>query len=143
MRYPRMKIASILICALAMAACGQQEASAPPSGKSEILWDKWGVPHIYGETADAASYAYGWAQMKGHADILLELFGTSRGRAAEYWGEQHAESDIYLHKLGVPERAAALYQAQGAEYQARLDAFVAGMNDYAAQNPEEIARDKR
>jgi len=28
----------------------------------EILRDTWGVPHIYGDTAEASMYGFGWAQ---------------------------------------------------------------------------------
>ncbi len=31
-------------------------------------------------------YANGWAQMEAQANLLLHLYGESRGRGAEYWG---------------------------------------------------------
>src|SRR6185503_6925214 len=56
------------------------------AGSTEILWDRYGVPHIYASDREAMFYAHGWAQMRNHADLLLRLYGESRGRAAEYWG---------------------------------------------------------
>ena len=32
-------------------------------------------------------YAYGWAQMQNHGDLILKLYGQARGRASEYGGE--------------------------------------------------------
>ena len=32
------------------------------SGKTEILWDTYGVPHIYAAGREAMFYAHGWAQ---------------------------------------------------------------------------------
>ena len=31
--------------------------------QTEILWDRWGVPHIFAPDLDQAMYAFGWAQM--------------------------------------------------------------------------------
>src|ERR1700756_5433722 len=60
-------------------------ASAQKSN-TEILWDNYGVPHIYGKTTVDMYYAFGWAQMHNHANLILQLYGVARGRASEYWG---------------------------------------------------------
>jgi acyl-homoserine-lactone acylase len=105
----------------------------------EILWDTWGVPHIYSADPEGLLYAFGWAQMQSHADLILRLYGTARGRAAEYWGQANLENDRYLHIMGVPERAESWYRMQSPEMKRYLDAYVAGMNAYAANHADRIA----
>ncbi|WP_390842043.1 MULTISPECIES: acylase [Nostoc] len=107
---------------------------ATPTKSTEILWDTYGVPHIYGKDDRSAFYAFGWAQMQSHGDLLLRLYGQSRGRAAEYWGEEYLDSDRWVLSMGVPERAGAWYKAQNPSFRKYLDAFAAGINAYAAQN---------
>ena len=51
---------------------------------TEILWDTYGVPHIFAQRAQDLFRAHGWAQMEAHADLILRLYGQARGRAAEY-----------------------------------------------------------
>src|SRR5262245_37068220 len=98
-------IASTMACALSP---GPQAA-----GNAEILWDRYGVPHIYAPDRESMFYAHGWAQMRNHADLLLQLYGESRGRAAEYWGgETNLELDRWVHLNGVPERARQWYTEQ-------------------------------
>lgn len=135
----------LLAASLVVASCSEpsEKATEPPSNSAEILWDEYGVPHIYAESAKAADYAFGRAQMENHTNLLLKLYGTSRGRAAEYWGEENLASDILVHKLGLPQRADALLAAQGPEYAARLEAFAQGMNDWAAENPSAVNEDMR
>jgi acyl-homoserine lactone acylase PvdQ len=70
--------------------------------ETEILWDKWGVPHIYGKDMEGLFYAFGWAQMHSHGDLILKLYGQARGRAAEYWGEELLPSDQALQAKGIP-----------------------------------------
>jgi len=106
--------------------------------KTEILWDTYGVPHIYAANREAMFYAHGWAQMRNQADLLLRLYGESRGRAAEYWGEEHLSLDRWVQLNGVPERAQAWYEAQDPTFRSYLDAFARGINDFAKAHPESI-----
>ena len=119
--------------ALVPAACGP-----PGQGPTEILWDRWGVPHIHAPEPGELFRAFGWAQMKNHANLILRLYGEARGRAAEYWGESYLASDRYLRTMGVPERAQQWYGAQRPPFKGYLDRFVEGMNAYARRHPERI-----
>lgn len=76
---------------------GSTAAAAPRS--AEILWDKWGVPHVSAKDTQSLFYAFGWAQMQSHGNLLLRLYGESRGRAAEYWGQENYESDKWVRTM--------------------------------------------
>jgi acyl-homoserine-lactone acylase len=108
-------------------------------GGAELLWDTWGVSHIFADDDIGLFYAFGWAQMHAHGDLLLRLYGQARGRAAEYWGERYLESDRWLRTLGTPGRAGEWYAAQSPDFRANLDAFAAGINAYAQQHPQRLA----
>ncbi len=107
--------------------------------QAEIIWDEWGVPHIFADDVPTLLYAFGWAQMESHGNLLLRLYGESRGRASEYWGETHVDSDRWLHTMGVPQRAQQWYQAQSPEFRGYLDAFAAGINAYVQEHSDLIA----
>jgi acyl-homoserine-lactone acylase len=111
--------------------------------KSDILWDKYGVPHIFATDRESMFHAHGWAQMQNQANLLLRLYGESRGRAAEYWGPSNLELDRWVQLNGVPERAKAWYDAQDPTFRTYLDAFARGINDFAKAHPEAIDADKR
>ncbi len=113
-----------------------------PEEGAEILWDEWGVPHIFAADNENLFYAFGWAYMHAHGDLLLKLFAEARGQAAEYWGEDWLEGDMLVHTLNIPGQAQQAYEAQTPEFRAYLDAFAQGMNDYAAANPQNIADDR-
>ena len=123
----------VMVLALAVAACGP-----PGQGPTEILWDRWGVPHIHAPEPGELFRAFGWAQMKNHANLILRLYGEARGRAAEYWGESYLASDRYLRTMGVPERAQHWHRAQRPRFKGYLDRFVEGMNAYARRYPESV-----
>lgn len=102
----------------------------------KIVWDTWGVPHIYANTEKDLFYAQGWAEMQSHANLLLKLYGQSRGRGAEYWGVKHLPDDKLIHALGFPELATSWWQRQDPQTKAMITAFVAGLNDYVKAHPE-------
>jgi len=115
-----------------------QAASKGFAGRGEILWDSYGVPHIYGKDEAAIFYGFGWAQAQNHGDVVIHLYGEARGRAAEYWGESFADSDRWLLANDVPRRAAAWYRTETAQFRANLDAFAEGINAYAKAHPDKI-----
>jgi acyl-homoserine-lactone acylase len=110
-------------------------AAAPPL---EVLWDRFGIPHIFAERDEDAFYGFGWAQMQAHGNLILRQYGVARGRGAEYWGEDLLPADRWVRTMGVPARAKAWYAQQRPAYRACLDAFVRGLNDYAARHADRL-----
>lgn len=113
------------------------------AAKTEILWDQFGTPHVFAVNREQMFYAHGWAQMRNQADLLLRLYGESRGRAAEYWGPANLELDRWVQLNGVPERAKVWYAAQNPEFRKYMDAFARGINDYAKAHPEGVGQEYR
>ncbi len=134
----RVRLLLILIAVFMLISPFQLIAQDEIGDNAEILWDVWGVPHIYAPDNESLFYAFGWAYMQAHGDLLLKLFGEARGRAAEYWGEDYLDSDILVHTVDIPGQARASYAAQTDEFRSYLDAFAAGLTAYATANPDLI-----
>lgn len=141
----RSRHSLILAGALAAAVLGpahldaqRPTANRSASPRTEILWDTWGVPHIFGNEEADLFRGFGYAQMASHAELLLTLYGRARGRAAEYWGEQYVESDRYVRTMGIPERASQWYGAQSPRFRRNLDAFADGLNLYVERNRDAV-----
>lgn len=134
----------LLLLPLVLGACalrGRENLPprSPAPAQSEILWDTWGVPHVYGRTAEDVGYGFGWAQAHLHGDAILRLYGLARGRGAEYWGAGYAASDRIVRAIGIPAAGRDGYEAQDDDFRRYLDAFAAGVNAYAAAHPAAIA----
>ena len=113
------------------------------SAKTEILWDNYGVPHIYANNSFDMYYAFGWAQMNNHADLILRLYAQARGKASEFFGKDYIDSDRKVLSFDLPGLAERGYQQQTPEYRSILDAFAKGMNDYAVKYPDQIGKSFR
>ncbi|GAB3926003.1 acylase [Mucilaginibacter myungsuensis] len=127
-----------LLLAFTALAFSVQTLDAQNVSPTKIEWDNWGVPHITAKTEKELFFAQGWAQMQAHADLILKLYGVSRGRAAEYWGAQYEGTDRAIRILDLPRTAIANAKLQKPEVQQMLNSFAAGMNAYAKAHPEAI-----
>ena len=137
--YFRNKLLPVLILWILVSASCDNNKNAGP----EILWDNYGVPHIYGKTNQDMYYAFGWAQMACHADLILKLYAQSRGRAAEYLGKNYFESDKQILLYNLPGLAREGYLKQDKENRSYIDSFVKGLNDYAKAHSTEIGENVR
>lgn len=122
--------------------------SATPRGV-EIRWDDFGVGHVYARDLEGLFFGYGYVQMKSHGNLILKLYGESRGRAAEYFGPRSAEpalsggtdnvaNDRWVRLNNAPARAAHWLALQAPDYQRGFAAFAEGMNAAAADLGNEL-----
>ena len=118
-----------LLC-LVLVAVGPWAATGAGNPSTEILWDRWGVPHIDAPDEPSLFKAYGWAQMHNHGRLLLHQYALGRGRAAEIFGEKDLASDRSVRLMGTYARAKEWYQQLDPRFRADLDAFARGINLY-------------
>lgn len=126
------------VLAMGMASAGEAVAQAPAVKRGEILYDTYGVPHIYGKDEAAVFYGFGYATAQNHGDVVVKLYGQARGRAAEYWGPAEVDSDKWVIANDIYARAKRWYAQEPASFRANLDAFAEGMNAYAKAHPDKL-----
>jgi len=129
--------AGLLVACSATTPSGSaiEGGTAGQGARAEILWDSYGVPHIFASNRNGLSYGLGWAQMRNHGDLLLRLFAQARGRGAELLGETYIEDDRWTWTMGIPGRSTEWLNVQSPEMRAHLSAFVDGINAFARENP--------
>ena len=135
-----------LLCTAVLVCCSAAAWAAPsyrPVNGSEVLWDRYGVAHVYGQSVRDLFYGFGWAQMASHGNILARLYAEGRGRAAEYFGPEELESDRWMAINDVPARARSWLDRQEPEFRQELAAFAAGMSAYARRHPEALSEAAR
>jgi acyl-homoserine-lactone acylase len=139
-----MRTTSALVLGLVLAAC--QSAPAPAAGTAatattgtEILWDRYGVPHIFAPDHGALFKAYGYAQMEAHAELLIRLYAQARGRASEYYGPEYLASDRWVRTNGLPDTAKQWAKGQSADFAPLIESFAKGLNQWADEHKAELS----
>ena len=128
-----MKKLFLPIIFLILLSCAPKESIQ----ENEILWDNWGIPHIYGTDYSNLYKMMGWAQMRNHANLILKLYGEARARSSEYWGED-LQRDQLLHKLGMIDAAKKIYDQMAQIDREIVESFAEGLNAYAEKYPDQI-----
>ena len=114
-------------------------ALAAPQKGTEILWDRYGIPHIFAPNHPSLFYAYGYAQMEAHSELLLRLYAQARGQGAQFYGEKYLESDRWIRVNGVPARARQWATQQSPQFAPLLAAFADGLNAWANEHPQSLS----
>jgi len=96
----------------------------------EILRDKYGVPHIYGQHSEDLFFAQGYVHAQDRFYQMEFQRRVGSGRLAELFGEKVLETDIFLRALGFDKVAEQEYKLLDEEARRYLDAYVAGVNAY-------------
>ena len=130
----RARVALVVALTLFSAHAAPQ-ASSPAKG-TEILWDTYGIPHIFAPDHPSLFYAYGYAQMEAHSELLVRLYAQARGRGAEFYGDAYLDSDRWVRTNGIPQKAKQWAVQQSPEFGGLIAAFAAGLNAWAAKHPQ-------
>ena len=131
--FTRARLVLAIALTMVAATAGPRAAVTPQQG-TEILWDTYGIPHIFAPDHPSLFYAYGYAQMEAHAELLVRLYAQARGRGAEFYGDAHLASDRWVRTNGIPQRAREWASQQSPEFGALIRAFADGLNAWAERN---------
>lgn len=141
------RAAVFLFLAAALQVSAKTLPAYHPKKGSEILWDTFGVPHVFAKTTPDMFYLFGYAEVEAHGDLLLRTIGGSRGRAAEYFGpgyqDANLKTDRWIWLNEIPARSVKWLARQTPEFRAYIDAFAAGINAAAAAHPDALAPEVR
>ena len=134
--------------------CLSSAPTAAVGGATEILWDTYGIPHIFAPDHASLFRAYGWSQMEAHSELLLSLYVQAQGRGAEFYSpamsasgsspEQRIpntvlQADRWVRTNDIPATARTWAAGQSDEFGPLIEAFAAGINEWAAEHPEQLS----
>lgn len=100
----------------------------------EVLYDNYGVPHIYAQNEEDAYYALGYVHAQDRLFQMEMLRRAAGGRLSEILGEDLIKVDKLFRTLGInqfaKEHAAKFLSADTADFQKAALAYQKGINQY-------------
>ncbi len=104
----------------------------------EIIFDRFGVPHIYAENEDDLFFAQGYVHARDRLWQMEFNRRTGSGRLSEIFGEVAVEADRFCRRLGM-HRAAKAEEARLSEHnRCILDAYARGVNAHIERNKNNL-----
>ncbi|SFP22075.1 acylase [Qipengyuania nanhaisediminis] len=105
---------------------------------AEIVRDEFGVPHIYGDTDADVAYGVAIAHSEDDFSTLQDVIAMARGRYGAIAGQDGAAIDYVYHLLDARGTAERHYPDLPEDTRALFDAYAAGLNQFAEENPDEL-----
>ena len=130
-------VALWLLCAPFVVAAQKQILSTVKSGEIRIERDRWGVPHIYGQSIPAVEFGNGYAQAEDHLEAMLRLFLRARGELGRLEGPPAVPDDIIQRALMNRENVARTWGAVPQSSRDCYQAFADGINRYIETHADE------
>lgn len=124
-----------LFGSLLFVLCAAPSAAA---GKVTILRDRYGVPHIFGDSPEDVAYGVAIAQCQDNLPIVIRNLFAGVGRLSEVMGPDQLESDIQARELGHGYFAARDWPELSPGLQRMLGAYCDGVNEYMQGHPNEL-----
>jgi acyl-homoserine-lactone acylase len=103
-----------------------------------IRRDHYGVPHILGQTEEAAAFGQGFATAEDHCLEMARLYLKARSEEAAYFGEMFAPFDLMTKKLHIYDVARDGYAKSPPWVQSMLDGYAAGYGRYVEKHRAEL-----
>jgi penicillin amidase len=100
----------------------------------EILFDRWGVPHIYAANEHDAAFAQGYVHARDRLWQMELNRRLAKGELAEILGPPALPADRFLRRLGFRRAAEAALAVIEQEDLDLLDAYCAGVGAYVARH---------
>ncbi len=104
----------------------------------EVLRDRWGIPHIYAQSADDLFFAQGFVAAQDRLYQMEIWRRTGRGELAEVFGPAYVERDRFARLVRYRGDIEAEWQSYSADTQAICAAFARGVNAYVRHAGERL-----
>lgn len=101
-----------------------------------IMRDKWGIPHIFGQTDADTVFGMLYAQAEDDFNRIELNYINAMGRLAEVEGEKEIWRDLRMKMYIQPTDLQAKYAASPAWLKNLMNAYADGLNYYLHTHPE-------
>jgi len=100
----------------------------------EVLYDEFGIPHIYGNNEEDLYYALGYVKAQDRLWQMELIRRIAAGRLAEIFGEELVETDAFFRTLGIDaysqKNVESMRNQKNAPFVKMAEAYLKGVNTF-------------
>ncbi|MBN2639312.1 MAG: penicillin acylase family protein [Bacteroidales bacterium] len=102
--------------------------------ETSVVYDKFGVPHVYAQNAHDAYFAFGYAHAQDRLFQMVMMRRLMQGRLSEILGKELLKTDEYMRTLSINKMAKTSAERFMKEadlpVKKEVEAYVAGINSF-------------
>ena len=129
---------SFLLSMVALVSLWSLDLTCSLAAQVTIYRDRYGVPHILGETENSLFYGFGYAQAEDHLETMMKCYMKASGTLSLAFGpgpnESNIDSDFQMRLFRIPQEATLNYYYIHPRIRAAIESFVAGINAYILEH---------
>jgi acyl-homoserine-lactone acylase len=103
-----------------------------------IYRDEYGIPHVFAQTLEAASFAIGYAQAEDRLEELLKNYRRANGTMAEVSGPEAYRSDLIQRMWRHSEISREKYNEVSPKMRACIEAYQDGIKLFMHEHPDQV-----
>ena len=108
--------------------------------EATIYRDEYGIPHVYAQTLEAASFAIGYAQAEDRLEELLKNYRKANGTMSEVFGPDFYRSDLIQRMWRHAEISREKYNEVSPRMRACMESFQDGIKLFMKEHPEQVPK---
>ena len=106
--------------------------------EATIYRDEYGIPHVFAQTLEAASFAIGYAQAEDRLEELLKNYRRANGTMAEVSGPEAYRSDLIQRMWRHSDISREKYNEVSSKMRACIEAYQDGIKLFMREHPDQV-----
>jgi len=135
-----MKRALLVVIALSLLVPIGVQSSAGAADEATIYRDEYGIPHVFAQTLEAASYAVGYAQAEDRLEELLKNYRRANGTMAEIAGPDSYRTDLIQRMWRHSAVSREKYNEVSPKMRSSIEAYIEGVKAFMREHPEQVPK---
>ena len=112
--------------------------SARVGDEATIYRDEYGIPHVFAQTLEAASFGVGYAQAEDRLEELLKNYRRANGTMAEVFGPESYRGDLIQRMWRHSEISREKYNEVSPKMRACIEAYQDGIRQFMREHPDQV-----
>src|SRR5712692_7214907 len=126
-----MKKALLLVVAVSLLIpFAAHSKTTRASDEATIYRDEFGIPHVFAQTLEAASFAIGYAQAEDRLEELLKNYRRANGTMSEVFGPDYYRTDLIQRMWRHAEISREKYSQVSPKMRACIEAYQDGIKHF-------------
>jgi len=106
--------------------------------EATIYRDEYGIPHVFAQTLEAASFGVGYAQAEDRLEELLKNYRRANGTMAEIAGPEAYRADLIQRMWRHSEISREKYNEVSPKMRACIEAYQDGIKMFMREHPDQV-----
>jgi acyl-homoserine-lactone acylase len=128
----------VVLVSLAVPLAAQPASNIRANDGATIYRDEFGIPHVFAQTLESASFAIGYAQAEDRLEELLKNYRRANGTMAEVFGPEFYRSDLIQRMWRHAAISREKYNQVSPKMRACIEAYQDGIKQFMKERPDQV-----